>query len=160
MDSSGGYTRQELLQFDPEAMTRIVLDVPAILKHPNGDDDIALQDGDQIYIPETPSGIQLMGAVASPGTIKFRSGWKVGRYLKEGGGLTSMANRSELRLIRANGQVISGGSVVRRRVQLGDAIFAPPKIKKETNWLKYVSGTASILTSVATSWLLIDRLAE
>ena len=159
-DSSGGYVRQELLQFDADAMTRIVLDVPAILKNRSEDDDITLQDGDRIYIPEIPSGIQLMGAVASPGTIKFHAGWKAGKYIKEGGGLTSVANKSELRLIRANGQVISGRPAIRRRVQLGDAIFAPPKIKKETNWLQYITGTASILTSVATTWFLIDRIAD
>jgi len=159
-DSSGGYVRQELLQFDPEKMTRIVLDVPLIIKNRGGKEDLRLQGGDRIYIPEIPSGIQLMGAVASPGTIKHHPRWKVKKYLKEAGGLTSTANKSELRLIRANGQVISGSSVVQRQVELGDAIFAPPKIKKETNWLKYITGATSILASVVTSWLLIDRLAE
>jgi len=159
-DSAGGFSRQELLQFDPERMTRIVLDVPSILKKHGGDDDLVLQDGDQIYVPEIPSGVQLMGAVASAGTIKFHSGWKVGKYIDEAGGLTSAANESELRLIRANGQVISGKSVKGRRVQLGDAVFAPPKIKKDTDWLRYITGATTVLTGVATTWLLIDRIGN
>jgi len=159
-DSNGAFSRQALLQFNPERMTRIVLDVPSILKKHGGEDDLTLQDGDRIYIPEIPSGVQLMGAVASPGTIKFRSNWKVGKYLDEAGGLTSAANESELRLIRANGRVMSGKSVKGRRVQLGDAVFAPPKIKKDTDWLRYITGATTVLTGVATTWLLIDRIGN
>lgn len=160
MDSSGGYSRQELLEFDPERMTRIVLDVPAVLQNRGGEEDIILQDGDRMYIPAIPSGVQLMGAIASPGTIKHHPGWKVGAYLKEAGGLTSVANKSELRLIRANGQVISGKSIGGRRVQIGDAIFAPPRIKKDKDWLRYVTTATSVITSVATTWLIVDRIGN
>ncbi len=159
-DSSGGYSRQQLLDFDPERMTRIVLDVPSLLQNRGGEEDIVLQDGDCIYIPAIPSGVQLMGAVASAGTIKYHPGWKVSSYLKEAGGLTSVAHKSALRLIRANGQVISGKSVRGRRVHIGDAIFAPPRIKKEKDWLKYVTTATSIVTSVATTWLIIDRIGD
>ena len=119
-----------------------------------------MQDGDRVYIPANPSGVQLMGDVASAGTIKYHPGWKVSSYLKEAGGLTSMANKSALRLIRANGQVISGKSVKGRRVRIGDTIFAPPRIKKEKDWLKYVTTATSIVTSVATTWLIIDRIGD
>jgi protein involved in polysaccharide export with SLBB domain len=159
-DSNGTYTSQALLQFNPEKMTRIILDVPSILKSSGGEDDITLQDGDQIYIPEIPSGVLVMGAVASAGTIKYHPGWKAGGYLKEAGGFTSVANKSAVRLIHANGQVLSGKPVIRQRVQLGDAIFVPPKIKRDKNWMPYITGVTAVLTSVATSWLLIDRIGD
>ncbi len=159
-DSSGSFIRQQLLRFDPEEMTRIVLDVPSILSNQGGEEDIILQDGDHIFVPEVPSGIQLMGAIASPGTIKYHSNWKVGRYLEEAGGVTSAANKKEMRLIRANGRVISGENILGRKAKLGDAIFVASRIKKEKNWLPYLTGTASVLASVATTWLLIDRIGE
>ncbi|MFC1475572.1 SLBB domain-containing protein [Candidatus Zixiibacteriota bacterium] len=159
-DSTGGYSRQELLEFDPERMTRIVLDVPSLLKNRGGEEDIILQDGDGIYIPAIPSGVQLMGAVASPGTIMHHPGWKVSSYLQEAGGLTPVSNQSELRLIRANGQVISGKSVKGRRVHIGDAIFVPPKIEKEKDWLKYVTTATSVITSMATTWLIVDTIGH
>ncbi len=159
-DTNGGYTRQELLAFDPERMTRIVLDVPSILRNRGGEDDIVLQDGDHIHVPSVPSGVQLMGAVASAGTIKYHPDWKVSAYLREAGGLTSAANKSELRLIRANGQVISGKSVIGKRVQIGDAVFAPPRIKKDKDWFKYVTTATSLVASVATTWLIVDNIGN
>jgi hypothetical protein len=43
-------------------------------------------------------------------------------------------------------------------VNIGDVIVVPAEIKRDRDWLKIFSTTASILTGVATSILIIDRL--
>jgi hypothetical protein len=48
--------------------------------------------------------------------------------------------------------------VQKHKIDLGDVIVVPTEIKKEKDWLKYISTSLSILTGVATSILIIDRL--
>jgi hypothetical protein len=43
-------------------------------------------------------------------------------------------------------------------VDLGDVIVVPAEIKKDRDWLKYISTSLSVLTGVATSIFIIDRL--
>ena len=75
------------------------------------------------------------GQVYSPSAITFSRGKSAGWYLKQAGGPTSVANKKEIFVVRANGTVIGrtsgewwSGSVSRAVLQPGDTVYVPDKV--------------------------------
>ena len=103
--------------------------------------DLALEDGDRIYIPPRATTIGVFGSVFNGGSYLFNEGRLVEDYLRLAGGPTRGADTESAFLIRANGSVISGlqSSGFWRRGELkgivampGDTIFVPEEINKTT----------------------------
>ncbi len=157
-DSTGTLRPVPILSLEKNNMDRIIIDMEKLIATDGMESDFKLQAGDYIYIPEIPTGISVLGEVCANGTIKYQSDKKVKYYLEQAGGLTKRANKDEIRLVKANGRVFASGKVKGKKVDLGDVIVVPTEIKKEKDWLKLVSTSLSILTGVATSILIIDRL--
>jgi len=137
---------------------RIVIDVDRMLKDPDSQDNIILRNGDHIYIPARPSGIQVTGAVAASGTITFEKRRKPKYYIKRAGGFVANASKNELRLIKADGRIYSGGEASHETVELGDIVIVPFKLHKEKEWLQTTSRIAGVLASLFTTIFVIDRL--
>jgi protein involved in polysaccharide export with SLBB domain len=157
-DSLGHFSRQDLFEFEPTSMNRIVLDVDRLLTSKGASGDIVLQPGDRIFVPQIPSGISVLGAVGSAGTIKYKDGEKARYYLKRAGNFSTQADKDGVRLFKANGEVYSGGGTLGKRVDIGDIIVVPTKIHKEKDTMKTFTSTLSALTGVLTTILIIDRL--
>ncbi len=157
-DSTGVLKPISALEFEPSRMDRIIIDMDRLMATGGEEGDFTLQTGDYIYVPEIPTGISVLGEVSANGTIKYLADKKVNYYIEQAGGVTKRADKDEIRLIKANGRVHATGNVTRRKVDLGDVIVVPAEIKKERDWFKYISASLSILTGVATSILIIDRL--
>ncbi len=157
-DSVGNIIRQEVLEFEPNSMNRIVLDVDQLMMTSGACCDLVMEPGDRVYMPPTPSGISVMGAVGSSGTIKYVDGKNAKYYLKRAGNFTNQADKGALRLIRANGEVYSGGGTSKKHVELGDIIVVPTKIHREKSFAKAFTTTLTAVTGVLTTILLIDRL--
>jgi protein involved in polysaccharide export with SLBB domain len=146
------------VRFDPKRMTRLVINLDALLKAQGREGNVELRDGDRIHIPKQPSGVQVMGAVAAPGTILFESNKKSNHYIRRAGDFTNQSDKGGTLLIKADGRVFSGGEAKGQKVEKGDAIFVPQEIKKDRDWWKIVTGSVSIVTGVVTTALLVDRL--
>lgn len=100
-----------------------------------------------------------MGAVGSTGTTRFAERKNVKFYVRQAGNFTPRADKKGTRLIRANGAVYSGGSVLKQRVELGDVIVVPTRIKTEPrNFTKSIGTLLTATTGILTTILLIDRL--
>ncbi len=143
---------------DNTMSNRIIVNVKELLYDHNLDYDVRLLDGDHIYIPSKPAGVQVLGAVPAISTITYRDNRRASYYLQNAGGFLPNADKKNLQLIRADGTITSGSGVMRQKVDLGDAIFVPTKVKKDRDWLKIFSTTASVAASVATTIFVIDRL--
>ena len=157
-DSTGVLRPAETSSISAWQMDRIVIDMERLMATKGAEGDFPLQTGDHIYIPEIPSGIPVLGEVCANGTIKYQPRKSVGYYLDQAGGFTKRADKGEIRLVKANGRVFSSGGVKGKKVDLGDVIVVPTEIKKERDWFKYLTTSLSVLTGVATSILIIDRL--
>jgi len=157
-DSTGTLKPIPTVEFQADGMDRIIIDMDRLMTTNGADGDFALQAGDYVFVPEIPTGISVLGEVCANGTIKYQPGKKVSYYLDQAGGFTKRADKGETRLIKANGRVYSSGNVKGRKVDLGDVVVVPAEIKKERDWFKYLTASLSVLTGVATTVLLIDRL--
>ncbi|MCJ7490081.1 MAG: SLBB domain-containing protein, partial [Thermoplasmata archaeon] len=156
-DSLGNLSREMLFEYEANSMNRIVLEVDRLIDSRGACCDIIVQPGDRIFIPSVPSGISVLGAVGSSGTIKFTEGQNARYYLTRAGNFTAQADKKGARLIKANGEVYAGG-IQGKRVDLGDIIVVPTKIQKERNLGKTLTTTLSAITGVLTTILIVDRL--
>ncbi|MDP2006330.1 MAG: SLBB domain-containing protein [Rubrivivax sp.] len=99
--------------------------------------DLALEDGDQLYVPSTPNTVGVFGSVFNAGNFLYQRDRTVGDYLKLAGSGTRNADEDSVFVIRANGSVVSarqqkgafgtGGARVLagQRVYPGDTVFVP-----------------------------------
>ncbi len=157
-DSVGNIKRLEFIKFSPDNVNRIIINMEQLLKTAGKKGDIKLRGDDYVYVPRIPSGISVMGAVGAEGTIKFEPGKKVRHYIELAGNYSRSADKGGVKLIKADGQVLSGGSTIRKKVELGDAIVVPTEIKREKDWLKTMATVFSIVGGALTTILVIDRL--
>jgi protein involved in polysaccharide export with SLBB domain len=153
-DSLGNVEAPAPLYLDVNKVSRIVFDPVELFKNKGKKGDIPLRDGDEIYIPDIPSGVQVLGAVASVGTIGYQPGKPVKHYVKRARGYTPNADKKETRLVKANGRVISGG-VGGKKVEPGDAIIVPQRIEEKKNFSRDLATVVSILSGVATTVFII-----
>jgi protein involved in polysaccharide export with SLBB domain len=117
--------------------------------------DVEVRAGDTLYIPKRPTFVMVAGQVYNPIAITFSSGKHAGWYLKQAGGPTTLANKKEIFVVRANGTVVGRGSgewwsgnVLGTTLQAGDTIFVPEK-GAGTGIFKNLSQTISLLSGAA-----------
>ena len=84
---------------------RIDIDLPRALRDGTARDNVILQPGDHITIPEYQPSVRVSGAVNSPGSVLFRAGADLNYYLDAAGGFSQNARKGAVRVELANGQV-------------------------------------------------------
>jgi protein involved in polysaccharide export with SLBB domain len=133
-------------------LNRMVVDLPAVLR---GDarQDVAMLDGDQVFIPRRTDSVCVVGEVASPfATFHVRPGDRVRDVLALAGGYTRNADQAQVRLLKADGRVVDS-RVERRGMEPGDALLVPQRIRKDVPW----QDTLLAMTPIAIIYNAIRR---
>jgi protein involved in polysaccharide export with SLBB domain len=104
--------------------------------------DLALEDGDRIYIPARPTTVGVFGSVFNAASYLYLPSRTLDEYIKLAGGPTKGADESSIFLVRADGSVASRrqssgwfkasddlGSLV---AEPGDSVFVPEEMDKTT----------------------------
>jgi polysaccharide export outer membrane protein len=125
---------QQLIQQlrNTKPVGRLVIDIHQVIKgRPGGPGDVLLRDGDQLLIPKKTQEITVLGEVQSPTSHVYRAGLSRDDYIAKSGGTTQKADRKRIYIVRANGDVVSGGRTgwFRRSrsgdIRPGDTIVVP-----------------------------------
>jgi len=109
--------------------------------------DLVLENDDRIYIPPKPTTVGVFGAVYEQGSFIFKPGGTLGDYMKLAGGPKSIAEKSDIFVVRANGAVVAkqqrgwGHSFDSEPALPGDVIFVPIKTKPSLWWDRLVQAT-------------------
>jgi polysaccharide export outer membrane protein len=100
--------------------------------------DVALQDGDSIFVPRKPGTVEVLGSVFQQNSFIYKARRNVKDYVLLAGGETATADGSEMYIIRADGTAKSargtgwfsgfGGTVVNP----GDTIVVPETIERSS----------------------------
>lgn len=108
-------------------------------------DNVILEDGDILNIPEQTSVIMVHGEVTFPNALTWRSGLRASDYIDQVGGYTQSSNKSRLVLIRQNGEA----QLVRPSTEVlqGDEIMVLPKV--QTKHVEVARGLTSVLFQIA-----------
>ncbi|MBU1317890.1 MAG: SLBB domain-containing protein [candidate division Zixibacteria bacterium] len=156
-DSLGRVYPETVFDVDTDRMSRIVIDLDLLINDNDRGKQLPLRHGDHIFIPKNPSGVQIMGAVASNGTLQFAPGLKISDYIENAGGYLKNSDKDNVRLVKADGRVLSGKKARNRYVDLGDAVVVPTEIKKNRDWWNIFTSSATILGGLATTLYIIDK---
>jgi len=141
------------------ASGRLVIKISNNIKSwQNTASDIEVRAGDVITIPRKPSFVLVNGEVYNPTALTFAPGKNAGWYLNRSGGLTQLANKKEIYIIRASGLVVgrgsngswwAGGSVLSTAMSPGDSVVVPEKIIGGSHVWKNILDTAQLTGSLA-----------
>ena len=138
-------------------MKRIIVDLYGLFEKKDSSRDIVLRGGDHVYVPSLPSGVHVLGAVASSGTIKFTPDKSYKFYLHHAGGMVKSADKKEIRIVKPDGRVLKD-DLSRIDVEIGDTIVVPKKIERDHDWWKIVTNSFAIVSSAVTTAYLIIKL--
>jgi len=138
---------------DVAVSSAIPLNLARALAHPNSRHNLELQPGDILAIPERPSTVIVAGAVASPGPLPYRKGWKLEGYLKASGGCTADADLKHVAVVKYNGRAQNIKLV--KTIDPGDYIIVPTRYSARTvggrpAWERALNNLAEIATTL---WL-------
>lgn len=114
-------------------------------------DDITLEDGDSIHIPEDPMMIYTVGSVYNQTSFIYDKDKDVSDYIDLSGGYTDYADKKKVYIIKADGSAVRPGAVNSRNngdLESGDTIIIPEKIEKVA-WLKETKDITQILYQIA-----------
>ena len=138
---------------------RVVIRVPDdIRKLAKTPADTPLRDGDVLIIPKKTSYVAVSGEVFNPTAVNYLPGRSARWYLSQSGGLTQIADKSAVFVIRADGSVLSAknnsglwsGDPMNAVLKPGDSIVVPEKAPKiaPRNWTTLLQA-AQVASSVA-----------
>lgn len=142
---------------------RVVLQLPPdSLELP----DLALEDGDRLYIPPRATTVGVFGSVFNGGNYLYAGGRNVDEYVRLAGGPTRGADAGSAFVIRANGSVVSArqrtgwfssNQLADLKAEPGDTVFVPEEMNK-TSFLQNVKDWTQVLSQFALGMAAIQVL--
>lgn len=87
--------------------------------------DIWLEDGDEIVIPQKSNVVQITGEVVMPKSIAFEEGMTLDDYLAAAGGVSDRGDEKHILVAKQNGEV---GLAEHLGINAGDRILVLPKV--------------------------------
>jgi protein involved in polysaccharide export with SLBB domain len=106
---------------------------------------MTLEDGDIIVIPEKTSVVMLHGEVLFPNAVAWQAGRTITNYIDQVGGYTQTSDKSKIILIRPTGQTEL--ATPKTVIQQGDQIMILPKVS--TKRIEVARGISQILYQIA-----------
>jgi protein involved in polysaccharide export with SLBB domain len=117
-----------------------------------------LRNGDSILIPKKPNYVMVQGQVYNSTAVGYISGRSAKWYLSQAGGVTQLADKKAVFVIRADGSVLAAknngtmwsGNPMDAVLVPGDLIVVPEKAPQiaARNWLPLIQ-SAQVATSIA-----------
>jgi len=139
----------------------VSIDLKQILNKTNSKNDIILQEGDRLVIPEKIETVQVTGNVILPSLVKHQNSKNLKYYIDNSGGFKERSRKSNIYVRYANGQVKTTTNFLffkfYPKVKPGSIIVVPEKAEREKMSTQEVLG---ITSSIATLALIIQTLAK
>lgn len=124
------------------------IDLEKALANPQSTDDLVMEPGDMLYIPQYVSTVKIMGDVMFPNTVVYQPGKKLSYYIDQAGGYGQRAKKGKAFVVYMNGTVAKAKR--NTPIEPGCQIIVPSKTSTAgTDWTK-VLAFATSLGSVAT----------
>lgn len=168
--SSGGNTTQLVLQQQNAFIDkmrqitptgRIVLNLGSYKASVNDIPNVALENGDTVYIPPLPDVVHLIGQVYNPATFIYNERYSVRKYINLAGDENPYADSSQEYVLRADGSIYSRqqagwfGGFDNRSLNPGDVIIIPQQIQLGSN-MQLVLNITQILANTAQTLALFS----
>jgi len=135
---------------------RIGVDLERVLGNPSHRDNLILQPGDSVHLPQYIPFVRVEGSVGAPGTsVPYRPGAGVRDYVNSAGGFAQMANKGGTFVQQPNGLIQKGG-----RPQAGAVVVVPERLpgQRTTDLVQLLAALSPLISGLTTvAVLLISR---
>jgi polysaccharide export outer membrane protein len=144
------------------AVGRIGVDLPRVLRDPSYVDNIQLIDGDSVFIPRYAPVVIVRGAVNSPVGVAYVAGADIDYYVRSAGGVSVKGDGGRAYVTQPNGKVDSK----RRHLwweseptpQPGSTVVVPERDPNDKrDWLAIATAFTSILGSLVAISAIVRR---
>jgi protein involved in polysaccharide export with SLBB domain len=142
---------------------RINIDLPRALRDTTSRDNVILQPGDEVNIPEYQASVRVVGAVNSPGSVLYRPGAGLEYYLSAAGGFNQLANKKGVSVRFANGEVRTSRKTLFFRSDPapgpGSEVLVPARDPRETktDYVALFGAIAQVLASTIAIIVVVKR---
>ena len=138
-----------------EQRGRLSIDFERLFLEGDESQDVFLEGGDVVFIPEKRLTVSMSGQFQKPGLVDFEAGRRGGFYLEQAGGFGFNAHKSGMRLIRARtGQREKFDKNL--LVEPGDEIWVPEKQYRD--WWALMTETIRTTAEALTLILLVRAI--
>ncbi len=144
-----------------EAVGRITVeaDPGALAAHP--DEDILLEAGDRVYIPQHPLTVRVAGEVLSPASLQFGKDKDARDYIAEAGGLTFDADKNRAFVLYPDGSArplhVGGWNSGQVFIPPGSTIVVP-RDPKPFDFMQAARDVTQILSNLAITGIFIQDI--
>ncbi|MEK9780629.1 MAG: SLBB domain-containing protein [Gammaproteobacteria bacterium] len=134
----------------------------------NNSNQIVLQDGDSLIIPEKNNNIFIYGEVLNEGALLHKSGADLNYYLNAASGLREQANSKQIFIMYPNGQTellnkrkkIFASKSQKISISPGSVIYVPRKVDNTVTSRITAQAYASILGNIALALASINSIND
>jgi protein involved in polysaccharide export with SLBB domain len=143
---------------------RVGLDLPKALEHPDGRNNLILQAGDSVFVPEFDPTVRVLGAVNAPSTVVHQPSWGFDDYVSAAGGYSRKSDRGRAYVVQPGGSLQS----VHRRFLFPDSkpkpepgaiVYVPERDPTDRHdWAGLLGAIAQILASSLTIIVVATKL--
>lgn len=132
----------------------VAINLEKALANPHSDYDLALREGDRIFIPQYNNTVTIRGAVRKQNTVTYDPDKSLSYYIKEAGGFGNRAKKSGTFIVYPNGHIKEVGRNTKAKdIEPGCEVIVPTKHK--SNWninttISTITATVSTLAVIAT----------
>jgi polysaccharide export outer membrane protein len=146
------------------AVGRIGIELPDVLKNHRSLDNLPLQDGDSLFIPRYNAVVNVQGAVNSPVSVTWSPGKTIEYYIRAAGGPSRSADLSRAYVTQPNGKVEARQSHFLLpdgipKPKAGSTVFVPERdpADKPLDFLSSAGSIAQILATLVTVIIALRR---
>ncbi len=143
---------------------RINIDLERALRDRDSRDNLILQPGDSIFVPEYQPSVRVFGAVNAPGSVLWRSGASMDYYIAGAGGFVRNADRGGSSVRQANGEIEKASRflIFRNAPDPGPGaeVYVPfrPVDGQRGEWMQIVTTSMTLLASLLSIAVLAKQL--
>lgn len=127
------------------------IDLQKALANPGSFDDVILREGDNLFIPEYISTVNINGAVRYPNTVTYSNNLKLKDYISAAGGYVQRAKKGSVYVVYMNGNVSYGK---RAAIMPGCEIIIPMKLEKKNSGFGLMTGLSLLNSTISTAGVI------
>jgi protein involved in polysaccharide export with SLBB domain len=153
--------RRELLRSLAASITlgRLAIHIESLDKLKGSPDDILLEDGDSLFIPQQPTSVAIIGAVRNATAVLYKDKENMEYYINRAGGSTRDADVDQIFIVKADGSAVAS-FVPLRYVEAGDTIVVPISTEPKVRTVPLLKDLATIVAGFAVPVGVIAAIAQ
>jgi protein involved in polysaccharide export with SLBB domain len=110
--------------------------------------DILLEDGDSLTVPQYPTSVTVIGAVRNSAAVLYKPDETIDYYIGRAGGVRQEGDVSQTYILKPDGSAIYG-FVKMRKLDAGDAVVVPLSMEAKIRWVPFIKDLVTIFAQAS-----------